>query len=233
MKFRALLAEFVGTFALIFIGVLAIHNLSSAPAGLTGIAFAHGLAIACLVSATAAISGGHLNPAVTFGFLVTGKIDVVNGIGYWVAQFLGGIVGGYAAVFVVVGQGADVAAAGTPVLAGGITAWQGILAEAIATFLLMFVVFGAMVDKRAPKGTAALYIGLTVTLGILGIGPMTGGAMNPARWFGSGVPGHQLANAGVYLIGPLIGAAAAALIYAAFLEDKAPLPPEAEVRVDA
>lgn len=233
MKFRALLAEFVGTFALIFIGVLAIHHLSSAPAGLTGIAIAHGLAIACLVSATAAISGGHLNPAVTFGFLVTGRIDVANAIGYWVAQCLGGIVAGYAAVFVALGQSPEIAAAGTPVLAGGITQWQGILAEAIATFLLMFVIFGAAVDKRAPKGTAALYIGLTVTLGILGIGPMTGGALNPARWLGSGVPGHMLDNPVVYLAGPLVGAAAAALIYAAFLEDKAPLPPEAEVRVDA
>src|SRR4051812_37192646 len=111
MKFRALLAEFIGTFSLIFVGVLVIHHLGAAPAGLIGIALAHGLAIACLATATAAVSGGHLNPAVTFGLLLAKRIDPLNAIGYIVAQCLGAIAAGYAAIYV---AGSDIAAGGTP-----------------------------------------------------------------------------------------------------------------------
>jgi MIP family channel proteins len=232
MKFRALLAEFIGTFALIFVGVLSIYHLSSAPAGLIGIALAHGLAIACLASATAAVSGGHLNPAVTFGLLLAKRIDPVNAIGYIVAQCLGGIVAGYAAVYVTVGSMASVAANGTPSLVSAdLSPMQGIVAEAIATFFLVFVVLGTAVDRRAPK-MGALFIGLTVTMGILAIGPLTGGALNPARWIGSAVAGGKFENALVYIIGPLLGAAIASLVYTLFLEDKQPLAPSDPIRVD-
>jgi aquaporin Z len=231
MKFRALLAEFIGTFALIFVGVLVIHHLGSAPAGLIGIALAHGLAIACLASATGAISGGHLNPSVTFGLLLARKIDPLNAAGYVVAQCLGAIVAGYTAVFVSVEKTAEIAAKGTPALADGISAGQGLIAEAIATFFLVFVILGTAVDRRAPK-MGALFIGLTITMGILAIGPLTGGALNPARWLGSGVPGGMLTHPEVYIAGPILGAALAATIYTLFLEDKEPLAPSAPIRVD-
>jgi aquaporin TIP len=228
MKFRALLAEFIGTFSLIFVGVLVIRHLGSDPAGLIGIAFAHGLAIACLASATAAISGGHLNPAVTFGLLLAKRIDPLNAIGYIVAQCAGAIAAGYAAVYV---AGDNIATKGTPALGNGVSVGQGIVAEAIATFFLVFVVLGTAVDRRAPK-MGALFIGLTVTMGIFAIGPVTGGALNPARWIGSGVPGAALGNPEVYIVGPLLGAAVAALVYTLFLEDKMPLAPSDPIRVD-
>lgn len=230
MKFRALLAEFIGTFALIFAGVLVINHMSG-PGALLGIAMAHGLAIACLASATAAISGGHLNPAVTLGMMLTRRIDAMNGIGYILAQFVGAIAGGYAAVFVAGHSGADVALAGNPTLAAGLGMAPAIVAEAIATFFLIFVIFGTAVDSRAPK-MGALFIGLTVTMGILAIGPLTGGALNPARWLGSAVPASSMENAAVYLAGPALGAVVAALVYTMFLEDKPALAPSDPVRVD-
>jgi aquaporin Z len=228
MKFRALLAEFIGTFSLIFVGVLVINNLGRAPAGLIGIALAHGLAIACLASATAAISGGHLNPAVTFGLLLAKRIDVLNAIGYIIAQCVGAVAAGFTALYL---TSVNTVANGTPKLDPFLTVPQGVLAEGIATFFLVFVVLGTAVDSRAPK-MGALFIGLTVTMGILAIGPQTGGALNPARWLGSGVPGHQLTGPAVYLLGPLLGAGLAALIYTLFLEDKVLLAPSDPKRVD-
>lgn len=221
MKFRALLAEFIGTFSLIFVGVLVISHLGDAPnhLGLLGIAIGHGLAIACLASATAAVSGGHLNPAVTFGLLVARKIDIVNAIGYIVAQCLGGIIAGYAAIYIWAEKGAEIATNGTPALMVGVTPTQGIVAEAIATFFLVFVVLGTAVDKRAPKA-GAWYIGMTITMGILAIGPLTGGALNPARWIGSAVPGNTLVHAEVWTIGPFAGALLAGLVYSLFMEER-------------
>lgn len=228
MKFRALLAEFIGTFSLIFVGVLVIYHLGAASAGLIGIALAHGLAIACLASATAAVSGGHLNPAVTFGLLLARRIDFINAIGYIVAQCLGAIAAGYAAIYVV---GENIAGKGTPALRSDITSAQGIVGEAITTFFLVFVILGTAVDRRAPK-MGALFIGLTVTMGIFAIGPLTGAALNPARWLGSGVPGGALGHPEVYILGPALGAAVAAFIYTMFLEDKQPLAPSDPIRVD-
>lgn len=222
MKFRALLAEFIGTFALIFVGVLVIENVGGGRGSLLPVALGHGLAIACLASATAAVSGGHLNPAVTFGLLLAKRIGLADAVGYVIAQCLGGIAAGYAALYVSLGQDPAQVGAATPALAEGISSAQGIVAEAIATFFLIFVVMGTAVDRRAPK-VGALFIGLTITMGILAIGPLTGGAINPARWVGSGVPGSNLGHPEVYILGPLLGGGLAGLIYAAFLEDKAPL----------
>ncbi len=219
MNPRALLAEFIGTFALIFIGVLAIHELSGPRIGLIGIALAHGLAIACLASATAAVSGGHLNPAVTIGLLVARKIDIGGAIGYIIAQCAGGLVAGVSAIYVTMEKTPLIAANGTPSLANGLTSMQGIVAEAIATFFLVFVVMGTAVDKRAPK-VGALFIGLTVTMGILAIGPLTGGALNPARWIGSAIPGGKLDHPEVYIVGPILGGIVAGLIYSLFMEEK-------------
>src|SRR5471030_1470367 len=114
MKARALIAEFIGTFSLIFIGVMAISQLADLKAngGLLGIALAHGLAIACLASATGAISGGHLNPAVTFGLMLARKIDPVNALGYILSQCLGAVAAGFSAVYVSLPGANDVALAG-------------------------------------------------------------------------------------------------------------------------
>lgn len=210
-------AEFIGTFALIFIGVGAIYNdRPGIGLGLLGIALAHGLTIAVMVSATGGISGGHLNPAVTFGLLIGGKIKLVDSIAYWIAQLAGGVAAGYLLVSLFGQNGVSVVAHGTPNLADGISPGVGIAVEAILTFFLVFVVYGSAVDARAPK-IGGLAIGSTIALDILFGGPFTGGSMNPARNFGPAVASHMWANHYVYWVGPLIGGAVAGVIYGRFL----------------
>lgn len=210
-------AEFIGTFTLIFVGVGAIYQ----NAGLLAVAFAHGLAIAVMVSATGAISGGHLNPAVTFGLWVGGKIDLARGLAYWAAQLLGATAAAFLLLFVFAHLPnqvpSDIVAKGTPdLLSEGILPIQGIVIEAVLTFFLVFVVYGTAVDARAPK-IGGLAIGLTVTLDILFNGPFTGGAMNPARVFGPAVASGHWTNHMVYWIGPLAGGGLAGLVYGRFL----------------
>ena len=215
-------AEFIGTFALIFVGVGAIYH----SAGLLAVALAHGLTIAVMVSATGAISGGHLNPAVTFGLLIGGKMDLKRSVAYWIAQLLGAAVAGFVLLFIFTGQGdpdkggalaRTIVANGTPDLAPkGITTVQGVLIEAILTFFLVFVVYGTAVDARAPK-IGGLAIGFTVALDILFGGPFTGAAMNPARTFGPALASGHWNNQWIYWVGPMLGGAAAGVVYGRFL----------------
>ncbi len=211
-------AEFIGTFALIFIGVGAIHNAAdpSAGVGLLGVALAHGLAIAVMVSATGGISGGHLNPAVTLGLLVGGKIKPADAVAYWVSQLAGATAAGLLLLTIYGVDGKAIVAKGTPDLAPGIDTGIGILVETVLTFFLVFVVYGSAVDVRAPK-IGGLAIGLTVALDILFGGPLTGAAMNPARTFGPALASGHWNNHIVYWIGPMAGGALAGLIYGHFL----------------
>jgi len=219
MNGRALIAEFVGTFALIFIGVGAIAANSAAGDGgtLVGVALAHGLTIAVMVAATAAISGGHLNPAVTIGALVTKKIDGMNAVGYIIAQCLGAIVAAALIKAALPDALLHGVGMGTPALAGDVSATKGILIEAVLTFFLMFVIYGTAIDPRGP-GIAPLFIGLTVGLDILMGGPFTGAAMNPARHLGPALLGGGGRDIAVYWIGPVSGAVLAALLYHHLLE---------------
>jgi MIP family channel proteins len=208
-------AEFFGTFALIFVGIGAIYNLGGLEknGGLLGIALAHGLAIAVMVSATAGISGGHLNPAVTFGLMLADKIDLKGAIAYWIAQLAGAVAASWMCLVVL-----DTTAVfnGTPVVGKDVTLGHAVVIEAVLTFFLVFVVFGSAVDERAPK-IGGLAIGLTVALDILFGGPLTGAAMNPARTFGPAVIGGQWAHHYVYWAGPLLGGGLAGIIYGRFL----------------
>jgi aquaporin TIP len=227
---RPMVAEAIGTFTLCFVGILAITagKITDAPPGtvsLASIALAHGLAIAVMVAALGAISGGHFNPAVTFGFVVTGRMTPVRGALYWVAQLLGAFVAGAVLVGVF---GAKTVADGTPVLTEGVPTGAGILLEAVTTFFLVLVVFGTAVDERAPKSVFPFAIGLTVALDIMAIGPLTGAAMNPARAFGPALASGHWDDQLVYWVGPLLGGAAAALLYHYFLMARAPSPTVAE-----
>jgi aquaporin TIP len=201
-------AEFVGTFALVFVGVGAI----AVGAQLVGVAFAHGLAIAVMASAVGHISGGHFNPAVTVGFLVTRRIDPTLAGAYVAAQLLGAIVATLA-LEALYPDALDLDA-GVPQLAPGVSVGAGIGIEAILTFFLVWVVFATAADPRgAFKSIAGLAIGLTITLDILAGGPLTGAAMNPARSFGPALVLDDWDNFLVYWIGPLAGGGLAALIY--------------------
>ena len=210
---RHFAAEFIGTFALVFIGGGAIITspMLQVQAAVVNIAFAHGLILALLVTATMRISG-HLNPAVTAGFLVTRRIDPMMAVVYWIAQFTGAIVASYALKALYPENIVTVTRLGGQSISSSITMTQAIVLEAIATFFLVFVVFGTAVDPKGPK-VGGFAIGLTVTAGILGIGPLTGGSMNPARSFGPAVVTHLFEGQAAYWIGPLLGGVIAAILY--------------------
>ncbi|HLE77079.1 MAG TPA: MIP family channel protein [bacterium] len=220
---KAILAEAVGTFALIFIGagsILADH-LTGGKVGVVGIAFAHGLAIGTMVLAVGAVSGGHFNPAVTLGFLVTGRQPLGRGLSYMAAQLVGASIAALLLTAAFPEATRQAVHLGTPALAGGVTSGVGIVVEAILTFLLVFVIFGTAVDPRGPAPIAGLAIGLVITMDILAGGALTGAAMNPARAFGPALFSNFWENQTVYWIGPALGAAAAALLYHRALLNKA------------
>lgn len=212
-KLRPCIAEFIGTFALIFVGLGAIKTAGD---DVLMVALAHGLTIAAFVSATMHISGGQLNPAVTFGLVCGGHMTVPDAVRYWIAQLLGGT----AAALIILGLfGREVVVTGTPKLGGTLTPIEGIIVEAILTFFLVFVVHGTAVDERGRR-VAGLAIGSTVTLDILFGGPLTGAAMNPARVFGPAVAANFWSTHYVYWLGPLLGGGLAGLVYRIFIERK-------------
>ena len=223
MNSKALLAEFIGTFALIFVGVGAIASNyildNGTSVDLLAIALAHGLTIAVMVSATAAISGGHLNPAVTFGAWLSQKINSKNALGYVIFQCLGAIFAASLLKLAIPLEALQAVKMGTPALGEGINPFTGLLMEFVLTFFLVFVIFGTGIDARAPK-VGGLFIGLTVALDILVGGPITGAAMNPARYLGPALMGGGLQYFWLYWLGPLAGGAAAALLYHHTLEER-------------
>jgi aquaporin TIP len=222
---RAALAEAIGTFALTFIGLLAISSGSIAGtpgnSSLATVAFAHGLTILVMVAALGAVSGGHFNPAVTFGFVAVRRMPVGMGALYWAAQLAGATV---AALLVAGMFGAEPVAAGTPDLSAGVGFATGAVLEVVATFFLVAVIFGTAVDDRAPKSLFPVAIGLTVALDIMAIGPLTGAAMNPARVFGPALASGHWSNHLLYWIGPLLGGALGAMAQHFFLMERAPSP---------
>jgi MIP family channel proteins len=221
---RAYVAEFIATLALVYIGggsIVAdrfLQNQGQPGFGIVGIAFAHGIVLAVMVSATMHVSGGHVNPAVTIGQMVTKKIDATNGFLYIIAQLVGGIVGGALLLASFPQSAWEPVNLGTPDLASGISIGTGILVEAVLTFFLVFTVFGTGVDKRGTGQIAGLAIGFVLIFDILAGGALTGASMNPARTLGTAAAiGYFPASHIVYWIGPIIGGIAAALVYSYLL----------------
>lgn len=206
------IAEFIGTFALCFVGILAIHHSP----GLLGVALAHGLTIAVMASAFGAISGGQFNPAVSVALFVAGKMDAMRAGAYIITQLVAATTAGFLIMAVAGDSGRQIVSNGTPDLGATVTQFQGIMMEIVLTFFLVVVIFGTAVDSRAPK-IGGLAIGLTVALDILAGGPISGAAMNPARTFGPALASGHWNNHIVYWIGPLIGGALAGLVYGRFL----------------
>jgi MIP family channel proteins len=216
---RRALAEFIGTLALIFIGAGSIlsDRLAGGDVSLVGIALAHGLTIAVMVSAFGHISGAHLNPAVTVGALVANKISPVDAAVYWISQLAGGVSGALLLTLVFDPATRQAANLGTPGLGAGVTVGQGLVFEMVATFFLVIVVCATAIDPRgAFKVVAGLPIGLVITFDILAGGPLTGASMNPARTFGPAAVGGFWANHWIYWVGPLVGGAIAGLLYSTF-----------------
>ncbi len=221
---RKLVAESLGAFGLVFIGA---GSIIVGTGGLIGVALAHGLAIALLVSALGHISGGLFNPALTIGFWVTKQLDTVHTVAYIISQLIGGVLGAVALLLLFPEAMREASALGTPLLTPGVTVVQGVGIEAILTAFLMLAVFGTAVDKRGPA-VGGFGIGLVITMDILAGGPLTGAAMNPARALGPALISGEWTNHLVYWIGPIIGAVLAALLYTQVLAD-----PDSGEKMDA
>ena len=202
----------MGTFALIFVGAGAVLIVApSTGAGNIDVAFAYGLVIAVMVSAVGHISGGHFNPAVTLGFLVTGRLSLVVGAAYWVAQFGGAV---YAALPKWVFPSDLQGNLGSPAVGPGFENEAALIVEAILTFFLVWVVFATAADPRGTfKSIAGLAIGLTITLDVLMADRITGAAMNPARAFGPELLSGDWDNFWIWYIGPFAGGVLGALAY--------------------
>jgi len=213
---RNFLAEMIGTFGLIFFGAGAIlQQQATQSVGTTGIAVAHGLAILIGVYALGHISGGHFNPAISFGMWMTRRMSMGKMLAYWAAQLVGATVAAGILSHLYQGGPVDVHL-GTPMIDPTIGSMTGFLVEAILTFFLVTVVFGTAVDPRAPGGFAGLAIGLTITVDVLMGGGLTGAAMNPARAFGPALASHYWQDQWVYWVGPLVGGGVAAIVYDRF-----------------
>ena len=223
---KAAVAEFVSTFTLIFVGAGAViaTNLGL---DLTGVALAHGLVLAIMVSITAHISGGFVNPAVTIGLWVAGKIDSPRAVILVGAQLLGAVAGAFLLRYLVPAELFDAGAGGVPALADGFAVGKGIVLEALMTFFLVFAVFGTAVDDRGPfSKTAGLTIGLVIAFDIMAFAPYTGAAMNPARWFGPALAAGAWDNWYLWIVGPIAGGIIAAVLYqSVFLRDAQPATP--------
>lgn len=229
-NYKKYLAELLGTFALVFVGsgcVCADYYLvqsGSQGFGLLGIAIAFGFVVVAVAYSLGYISGAHINPAVTISMVVTKRMKSGVGVMYIVSQVVGATLAGYllkalfpealASVFL-----------GTCVLGSTVSVSQAIIMEAVITFLLVFVVFATVIDKRSTPALAGLAIGFVVLFGVMVGGAISGGSMNPARVFGPALASGHFANHYVWWIGPIVGGLLAGFSYdLLFSEKKEKLP---------
>jgi aquaporin TIP len=212
---KAALAEFISTLIFVFAGQgsgMAFGKLSgggSTPAGLISAAIAHAFALFVAVSVGANISGGHVNPAVTFGAFLGGNITLFRGILYWIAQLLGSTVACLLLRFCTGGL-----ETGTFGLTG-VSVWEAVVLEIVMTFGLVYTVYATAVDpKKGSLGTIApIAIGFIVGANILVGGAFDGASMNPAVSFGPALVSWSWENHWVYWVGPLIGGGLAGIVY--------------------
>ena len=202
-------AEAVGTFCIVFAaaGSAMADGVSGGAVTLLGAALASGLAVTLVIHATGHISGAHINPAVTLGFVIAGVLRARDAIPYFAAQVVGAVL----AAFCLRAMLGPVANVGGHLPVRGNTAAFGV--EIVITFTLMFVIMAVVTDRRAPASTAALAIGAAVAVGILVGGAVSGGSMNPARTFGPALASGNWAGHWLYWAGPIIGASLAAVTY--------------------
>jgi len=215
----AYIAELVGTMFLVFLitcvvtlyvatGANAQFGSDFAVVGLT-----HAFVLFVLIITLGAVSGGHFNPAVTLGAAVLRKIDPVDAVVYVLAQLSGGVAGALLtkAFLLDEGRAGNYGATQVSGLLGGPA--QGALIEGIGAFLLVVAVCAVILNEKARQEWGPLAVGVTLGFAVMVFGPLTGGAFNPARWFGPALVGNEFTDGWVYVIGPLVGGFLAALFY--------------------
>jgi MIP family channel proteins len=229
--FQKIATEFLGTFAIVFIGAGAIcantylQSQNQAAFGLIGVALAYGLGVAAMVTAFAHISGAHLNPAITIAVWVNRRLDTLHSIFYIVAQLLGSLAAAYLLLAVLPDSAWVTNGLGTPDLASDVTRWRGMALAGMLAAVIVFVYFATIIDEGgAFRRLGGFAIGLAVSACVLLGTPFVGAsAANPARVFGTALASRHWHNHGVYWIGPLFGGIIAAVIYERFfLGDQPP-----------
>src|SRR5262245_24116378 len=224
---RRSFVELLGTFARVLMGAGTIMSIGGQPdAGTLEVALATGLTIAVMVSAVGHISGGHFNPAITFGFMLTRRISAPLGAAYWVAQLAGGVLAALLLRWIFPAANRNAANLGAPSV-HTIDIGAALVVEALITFFLVWVVFAMTADARSTyTGVAGLAIGFVIVFGMLFAYPLTGGSFNPARAFGPALISNTWSDAWIYYVGPLAGGAIAALLYdEVYLRAAAPVVP--------
>ena len=211
------IAECIGTLILVFIGCGTVCVLGG---DLLGIAAAFGLAVTIMIYTIGAVSGCHINPAVSIALCAAKKFPVKDTAAYCTAQFIGASLGAGLIILVMGMDALTSGGLGMTAPAVGISVFQAVLAEFIGTFILMMVIMGVAVDRRAVSGFAGLAIGASVLAVILVIGKISGGSINPARTFGPDLMALIFSGSDalwttfpIYVIGPILGAVCAALLY--------------------
>jgi aquaporin Z/aquaporin NIP len=219
----AALAELVGTFILVFGGTaVAVGAILSRPtAGAAydslAVALAFGLALAAVVAAIGHVSGAHVNPAVTLGMAAARKFPWKYAPYYVAAQLLGAILGALATWLTFGGPARSQASLAATYPAQGVGDLQALLVEVLITFILVFVVMAVATDDRAPAAIAPIAVGFALAVGVFIAGPVTGGSVNPARTLGPQIVAGDLTSVWLYIVGPIIGAVLAALLYDRFM----------------
>jgi glycerol uptake facilitator protein len=224
---RRLLAELIGTALLVLFGAgsvvaaLVVGEGKLEYAGLGMIAFSFGLIVAIVIYGFGTTSGAHINPAVTISLAAARRFPWRDVPAYVAAQLAGAVLGALLVAAMFGARAGKFGGVGLTALGPGTSYAQGVLAEALGTFILLFAIMALAIDRRAPTGWAGLIIGLSVSTQIFVLGPLTGGSINPARTFGpyvansligGGTPWRQFP---LYLLGPLLGGVLATLTYQA------------------
>lgn len=233
----AYLAELIGTFLLVFfITTVVVLFVSTGEQASFGSDFAviglvHAFLLFGLIVMFGVVSGGHFNPAVTLAAMAIKRISAIDGLIYMLAQLSGGVLGALLCKALLEDEGRATnygAAQVSGLLAGN---FQGAIVEAIGTFCLVLVILAAVFSKKSLKDWAPLAIGTTLGFIVMVGGPLTGGAFNPARWFGPALVGNEWGGVWPYLLGPIVGSALAAVVFKFVLEAGGPSPTEPPERV--
>lgn len=213
---RNAVAEAFGAFFIVFATVV-VTNLGWTPRALI-----YGFGVAGLIAALGHVSGAHFNPAVTLAMFLGGHISGLGAAIYCIAQLAGGALGGFTVLWT---TNKAVVELGTPVIADepvNVSVGGAIAIEAIATMVVVLIVFGSIVDHRAPVSVYPFAIGLAITAGVMVSGPLAGGALNPVRGFGAALAGGEWSGWPAWLIGPMLGGVAAWALYEFVISDRNP-----------